>query len=555
MSRRGRDLLFEAMEHLGIQYLFGNPGTTELPVIDGCTAHPAVQYVTALHEDIAVAIAMGYARATGKVGVVNLHVAPGLAHGLGNLYNAWRASIPILVTAGQQETGLQLQEPILTGNLAEMARPYTKWSYEVKRVQDLPMALQRAFKEAMSPPAGPVFLSLPADVMLAETGADMPPITRVGTRFAGDPAAITTAAAILARAERPIIVAGDGVGLSGAWTELADLAERIGAPVFTEGLSTLANFSTRHPNFAGPLPASPAMRGVLADADVLFLCGVSSQAPTAYYDGGGPLVPASATVVALHHNPWELGKNQYAAAAILGDVQRSLVQLNREMAGQPGPGPTLLAERVRAVRAQSGARRERWQEQAALGRAATPIAAAHVAAELAAVWPQAGVLASEAISNNASFVNLVDFPEPLALYHGKGGGLGHAMGAALGIKLGDPARTVVSVVGDGTFLYYPQVLWTAASLGIHVLFVVLNNQSYRILKQGLKGMGGPWGPPGTYPPGLDISAPAMDFAAMAGLYGVAGERVTEPGQVRSALERGLSASGPYLLDVVIDRSV
>src|SRR5919202_1425596 len=152
--RRGRDVVFEALQAQGVRYVFGNPGTTELPILDGFTKHPSVQYVEALHEDIAVAMAMGYARLAGNLGCANVHGAPGLAHGLGNLYNAWRARIPLLVTAGQQHTRLLLWERIVPADLAAMARPFTKWAYEVRSVVDLPIALERAAKEALSPPTG-----------------------------------------------------------------------------------------------------------------------------------------------------------------------------------------------------------------------------------------------------------------------------------------------------------------------------------------------------------------------------------------------------------------
>src|ERR687885_414720 len=184
--RRGRDLLFEALQAQGVRYVFGNPGTTELPFLDGFTSHPKVTYVEALHEDIAVGMAMGYARLAGTLGAVNLHVAPGLAHGLGNLYSAWQARIPLLVTAGQQHTRLLVQEPILTADLVGMARPFTKWAYEVRFADELPTVLQRTLKEALAPPGGPVFLSLPSDVMLAEVGDEVPP-----PRLTSEPAPAT----------------------------------------------------------------------------------------------------------------------------------------------------------------------------------------------------------------------------------------------------------------------------------------------------------------------------------------------------------------------------
>lgn len=550
---RGRDLFFETLKALGVEYLFGNPGTTELPLIDGCTVHPEVKYVTALHEGIAVAMAMGYARASGRVGVANLHVAPGLAHGLSNLYNAHRAGIPLVVTAGQQDTRLTALDPILTADLVEMARPFTKWAYEVRHIDEWPVVLQRAFKIALAPPAGPVFLSLPADVMLAETEARALPVTRVGAAVLGDEQELRRAAELLATARNPVIVAGDGVGLSGAWDELVALSEALGASVYTEPLSTLANFPNGHPHWAGQLASSPGpMRATFTGVDVAFLCGFTTQAPVAFHDGGGPLIPPEVQCIFLHDNPWEIGKNQYGAAAILGQVKRSLGRLVEILAGMEKGE---VAARIQAARERGARRREDWQRQLDAVREQTPIAPVFVAAELGTLIPPEGVLVSETVSNTPPFVNLVPTRDPLGYWAGKGGGLGHAASAALGYRLGAPNRPVVSVVGDGAFLYYPQVLWTAVNAGVPVLYVVLNNTSYRILKQGLKGMGGPWGPEGSYPPGLDITGPDVDFAAMARSYGMEGERVTDPGALRGALERGLAAGRPYLLDVVIDKRI
>ena len=341
---RGRDLVFELLEQQAIPFLFGNPGTTELPLVDGCNDHTSVQYVMALHEDIAVGMAMGFARASGKLGVVNLHVAPGLAHGLGNLYNAWRARVPLLVTAGQQDTRLVIQEPILTGDLVDMARPFTKWAYEVRTPSDLPLALQRAYKEALSPPTGPVFLSLPSDVMLAPTSDCLARIRVPGGGTRGDEAELARAAALLAGAENPLIVSGDGIGLADAWPELVTIAERIGAPVFTEGLPGVWNFPNTHPQWRGILPdTASGFRTAFDGVDVALLCGFSSQAPLAIFDGQGPLIPQHVQTIALHDDPWQIGKNQPVAAGIQGDVKLNLAALLAALRATSQPRTALSA--------------------------------------------------------------------------------------------------------------------------------------------------------------------------------------------------------------------
>src|SRR6266542_373619 len=498
---KGRDLLFDALEQQDIGFLFGNPGTTELPLIDGCNDHPSVRYVMALHEDIAVGMAMGFARASGKVGVVNLHVAPGLAHGLGNLYNAWRARIPLLVTAGQQHTRLVIQEPILTADLVDMARPFTKWAHEVHFAEELPIALQRAFKEALTPPQGPIFLSLPVDVMLADTDQCLPRLAQFGTATRGDDAELARAAALLAAAENPLIVAGDGVGLSDAWPELIALA---------------------------------------------------------VFDAGGPLIPPTVKIVALNDNAWEIGKNQPVAAGILGDVKLNLGALMSALraTSQPRSAVSAATRRRSAIADFAEQRRARWQHRVAEARQRDVLSATAVAAELAEVMPAQSTFCDETVSNRQPFVNLLDFNSPLSYWSGKGGGLGFSMPGALGMKLARPDRVVVNGIGDGSFLYYPQALWTAANLELGtVVFIVLNNSSYRVLKIGVQRMGGPWDAGGAYPPGLDIEGPRVEIAATAQAMGVQAERIERPADLRPALERAFAAGRPYLLDIAVEGAV
>src|SRR4051794_25594163 len=244
-KRWTRDYLFDVLRLLDIRAIFGVPGTNEIPIIDG-TSDPAngVQYVQCLHENIALGAAMGYARMTGKPGVVVVHVTPGIAHSIGNLFNAWRSRTPLVIICCQQQNELVTQEPLLASNLVELARQYTKWAHEVRAPEEIPLVLQRAFKEAMAPPTGPVFLSVPWDFTIREIGEGdrVAGVTRVSPRFTGDPAAVTEAAKALAGAKNPIIVAGDAVGYAGAWPELQTLAELTGAPVLCQTFSSLANF-------------------------------------------------------------------------------------------------------------------------------------------------------------------------------------------------------------------------------------------------------------------------------------------------------------------------
>jgi benzoylformate decarboxylase len=557
-ATRCRDLFFAYLEEQGIRFIFGNPGTTELPLLDGCRDHPSVDYGLSLHEDVAVAEAMGYARASGTIGVVNLHVAPGLAHGLGNLYNAFRARVPLLVTAGQHHTGLLVHEPILTADLAALVRPFTKWAYEVRLAEELPIALQRAFKELTTPPYGPVFLSFPMDLMLedyaADSAADLPVRISWTAPTHPDEAAIERAAAVLSGAQQPLIIAGDGVGHARAWTEVAALAEALGATVRTEGYSTLWNFPNRHPLFGGPLPnTAAAMRPIFAAADVVLMCGVTSQAPVSRYDAGGPLVPWRVRTIALDDSPWEVGKNQPVEVGLIGEVGAGLRALAAAVRRSPPP-PAQVAARTAAAEQAGAERADEWDRRVGTARSSDRLSPVSIAAELRDLLPDA-VFVDETISNREAFVNVLDFADPLSYFAANGLSLGYSPGAAVGMQLALPDRRVVNLVGDGSLLYYPHALWNAANRGTPVLFVVLNNGQYRVLKLIIDRMGGPWSATGDMPPGLDIAGPPVDFVSLAESLGVTGERVATLPELRSALKRGVDAGRPYLIDAVLEQGL
>jgi len=549
-----RDLLLDFLTDQGVEYIFGNPGTTELPLVDACDAHPSIRYVLSLHEDVAVAQATGYARASGKIGVVNLHVAPGLAHGLGNLYNAFRARVPLLVTAGQQHTGLMIQDPILTADLAGMMRPFTKWAYEVTRLDELPIALQRAFKELTTPPYGPVFLSFPMNLLLEEhVGFPAARVSKVAAVQPDQPG-IDAAAAIFTAAAAPMIISGDGVGHAGAWDEVVQLAEAVGASIYTEGYSTLWNCPAGHPLFRGPMPNLPTdMRNRFDDVDTVLLCGVTSQSPVSRYDDGGPLVPWRLRIVAVDDSPWEVGKNHPVEVGLVGDVKSSLARILTAVRRTPVAEADLVT-RTEAVRAASAERVRTWASKVESARTAGTISPTLVAAELRDVLPAGSVFVDETISNRPSFVNVLRFDDPLSYFAANGLSLGYSAGVAVGIKMALPQRRVVNVVGDGSLMYYPQALWNAAHEETPVLFVVLNNGEYRVLKMITDRMGGPWGGSTEMPVSLDIEKPAIDFVALARSLGVEAERVSTPAELRPALSRGIDAKQPYLVEVVLEQT-
>lgn len=548
----GKHAFLELLRQEGVAYVFGNPGTTELPLMDALATAPDPGYVLGLQEAAVVAMADGYAQASGKLAVVNLHVAPGLGNGLGMLYDAQKAGAPLLVTAGQHDQTFNLTEPILWADLPPIARPFVKWSAEVRRLPDLPRAVHRAAKTALAPPTGPVFLSLPADVLQAEGDVDLGAPTRVAPRIRGDQAAVEAAADLLARAERPLIMAGDAVAQSRAHAELVAVAECLGAPVYAEGVASTASFPASHPLFRGTLVRSaPAIRQVLSQADLLF--SVGGDLLTMSLPSDVDPVPPDLPIVHLDTDPWELGKNYPACVAILGDPKATLPDLLAALAARMGPAERERTQaRLEATRA---AKRRHAEELAARARAdahkvpITPIALMHAVAS--ALSPEA-VVVDETISSGAGLRAFLRSDDPQSFFGLRGGGIGWGLPAAIGVKLALPERPVVGLVGDGSAMYTCQALWTAARYRIGVVIVILNNASYRILKQRIHAMKGLAAQTDRYV-GMDLEDPRVDYVRLAESLGVAAERIEKTAEVGPALARALAAGRPTLIDIGLDR--
>ena len=339
----GKRAFLELLRQEGVTVLFGNPGTTELPLMDALAVETGMRYVLGLQEAAVMAMADGYAQASGRLAVVNLHVAPGLGNAMGMLYDAQKAGAPILVTAGQHDQRFNFTEPILWADLPRVARPFVKWSAEVRRLEDLPRAVHRAAKTALSPPTGPVFLALPADVLFAEAELDLGAPTQIGPRLRGDSESIAAAADLLAKAERPVIVAGDAVAQSGALAELALLAEMLGAPVHIECVANTAAFPTSHALFRAPLPkVANLVAKVLERHDLLFAVGANLF--TFSLPSDAEPIPPGLAIVHLDTDAWEIGKNYPAQVAILGDPKATLPELEAALSARMTPA---LQERAR----------------------------------------------------------------------------------------------------------------------------------------------------------------------------------------------------------------
>src|SRR5215510_4701962 len=549
----GAQALFEMMIRAGVRHVFGNPGTTELPLMDQFAARDDVEYILALQEDSALGIAAGYAEAAGRAAVVNLHASPGLAHALGNLYNAYRAGTPLIVTAGQQDTRAMIDEPLLYADMLQLARQHTKWCWEVHHASEIPAALARAFKIAQTPPTGPVFLSLPVNVMEERAEIELPAVTEIGSRVRGDRSKIKEAAALLSQSKNPAIISGDGCARSGGLAELVRLAEMIAARVHAEPLNSLLVFPTDHPLYAGPLfPNAKQTRGLLEGVDVIVAIGVNNLAPLVYTGAG--MIPDGVRMIQIDAGEHELGKTYPAEVAILADPRSAIEELIAELAPFASGAAEQLKRRREMITSHIAGVRAKFEENASQFSEDGPMSPAYVARELRRAAAPDAVLVDESVTSTAFVRTLFTLSEPGTFFYAKGGSLGLALPEAVGVKLAKPDRQVICTLGDGTALYTIQGIWTAARYRLGVKFIIFNNSSYMILKGGLLALNGASAERGVFV-GMDITEPEVDFVKIAESMGLAARRVLKASELRSALDWSFNESGPTLLDVTIGREV
>jgi len=547
----GKQAFLQILKQEGVSVMFGNPGTTELPLMDGLARAPGIRYVLALQEAAAIAMTDGYAQASGGLGAVNVHVSPGLGNAMGMLYDAYKAGTPMLLTAGQHDQCFTVTEPILWSDLPPVAQPYVKWSTEVRRLEDLPRIVRRAVKTATAHPTGPVFLSLPVDVLNAERDVDLGGSTRVAPRIVGDRKAIDEAARRLARAERPLLVAGDAVAHSNALPELVELAELLGAPVVTEGVASTCSFPFSHPLYIGSFPrVAPPIRAFLMRYDLL--CSIGGDLFTLSLPSDVEPMPDGLDVIHIDVDPWEIGKNYAAAVGIQGDPKATLPELCEAVRRHTSKtGHPQAARRREAVAAAFAKERAEMEQKAHEAAVQSPMGALALVHAVAKATPAGATIVEETISSAAGVRHFFRCEDAKSFFGLRGGGIGWGLPAAVGVKLALPDRPVIAMIGDGSAMYTCQALWTAARESLAIVYVIFNNASYRILKQRTLALKGFSAEDDLYV-GMDLDKPFIDHVGLARSLGVPGERVEKTAEVGPAVGRGLASGGPYLIDVRID---
>jgi benzoylformate decarboxylase len=445
----------------------------------------------------------------------------------------------------------------LDGDTVSVARPWTKWSVEVQRVEDVPTVVRRAVQTALTPPTGPVFLSLPVDVQLESAdGLDLAPPHIPDRRVRPPLDALHKAAEILAQARNPAILAGSRVTEASAVDELVTLAERLGAPVLAEQQSSHGRLPmpADHPLYTGTLPLwAPDVRQRLADFDVVFVVGMNLLRLFIYREPARA-IPEHIRLIHLDVDAWELGKNYPVEVGLLGDPKAGLAELAQRVSEiQSADQVRAAAQRREEYAAQRAAERETLLAEMDAQRDQRPMTPFTFMGALCRVLPPNAAVVEESVTTHHNLLERLGvLRDPSGRFAHRGWALGWGLGCATGVKLAWPDRPVMALLGDGAALYGIQGLWTAAHHHIPVTFLIANNAQYRILKIGGDVMQLPQMVKRKYL-GLDLVEPEVDFVGLARSFGVAAHRVTEPDELSERVHDALNRTEPILLDVPIER--
>lgn len=556
-TRTGRFALIEQLMADGMDVMYGNPGTVEQGFLDALEEFPDFRYVLTLQETIAVAMADGHARATKRPTAVQLHSGVGLGNGVGMLYQAMRGHAPLVVLAGEAGIPYDATDAQMAADLVAIARPVTKWATRVVDPASLLRVLRRAVKIAATPPMGPVFVALPADVLDAPSLEQVMPTVVPSTKTAPADADVDAAVDLLVGARRPLIIMGDGVAYAHAQEQLRRVAETLGADVWGADHSEV-NIPFDHPLYRGSLGHmfGAASRRVTHEADAILIVG------TYVFPEVFPLLEdvfaPSAKIVHVDLNAYEIGKNHRVDLGLVSDPALTLAALAERLDARLDAG----ARRDAQSRRETATARQRAEREAEIAsdRAAAdgmPLRASVFAAALARRAPDDVIVFDEALTSSPDITRYLVPRHPDHFFQTRGGSLGVGIPGALGIKVARPEKTVIGFTGDGGSMYTIQALWTAAHHGIGAKFVICNNRSYKLLKLNILQY---WTeqigvPPHAFPRSFDLTPPVIDFVGLAAAMGVPGRRVERPDQVDEAVEAMLAHDGPFLVDLVLGDDV
>lgn len=520
-----RDAVIDLLRQFGMTSIFGNPGSTELPLF--LNFPEDFRYVLGLQESVVVGMADGYAQATRNAAFVNLHSAAGVGHAMGNIFTAFKNRTPMVITAGQQSRAILPFDPFLfSGQATELPKPYVKWSCEPARAEDVPLAIARAYYMAMQEPRGPVLVSIPADDWDKPAQRVAARVVSTGSR--PEPFVLDQIGGALDACERPAFVVGAAVDRGEAWDEVVRLAERHQARVFIAPMSGRCGFPHDHPLFAGFLPAiREKIVAALGGHDLIMAIG--APAFTYHVEGKGPHVPPGATLCQLIEDPNIAAWTPVGTSAV-GSIRLAVLDLLSRPAPKSRTMPAPRAARPRAEPPASGER----------------MSVAYVLQTLAEIREPADIVVEEAPSARPVMHQYLPFFRSETFYTMCSGGLGYGLPAAVGVAMAKPDARVIGLIGDGSSMYSIQALWSAAQLKLPITFLILKNRRYAALEEFAPVFG--FGPGDTLE-GTEL--PDLDFVALARGHGCDAVRVEHADTLRDTLAQALRSPVPLLVEIEV----
>ena len=548
----GKQALMEMLRAEGVRYIFGNPGTSESPIMSSLPDYRDIKYVLVTQEGVAMGMADGYSSATGVPSLVNLHIDTGLANGVSLLHHAMDGGVPLVLTAGNKDIRKFTEG---RSDLVAMVRQFTKWSAEVTHPEQLPGMLRRAFNEAKTPPTGPTFVDFAANAL--DDTAEMEIISSPTGYFqlSPDQTAVQSAADLLSQSSRPIMVVGDRLAQSQGVDEAVQLAELLGARVYTTSYARM-NFPSGHAQFLGQInPTLPASRELLSAGDVVLAVGTNVFSGFFYFSGR--ILAPSTKLIHVDSAPREIGKSEPTDVGIIADPKTALRCLTDAVAdGMSGVQREAARLRATTVTEEKSDNKAAWEARLKQRWQQRPMSPERMMTELARALPADAIVVDDAISSKDALHGAVEFNEADSIFGERIGAIGWGMGGAMGVKLAHPDRPVIAVVGDGSAMMTVQALWTAANENIPVVYLICNNRSYRILKINMdvyktQVLGEPR--PDEYE-GMDFPLP-LNIAGIANAMGVYGRTIEDPEELAPSIRQAVELNRPVVLDVVIDGSV
>ncbi|NPV84776.1 MAG: thiamine pyrophosphate-binding protein [Anaerolineae bacterium] len=554
-QKTGGEALLEQFAIDGHTFMFGNPGTQEDGFLSKIPQYPQIQYILALHETVALMMADGYARATQKPALVQIHSTPGLGNTIGAIYQAMRGHSPLVIIGGDAGTQYLNMDAQMAGDYLSMARPVTKYADLVTHPSSLLRTVRRAIKIAATPPMGPVYVCLPADIINAPCPEEIFPTHIPSTRVTPTQDFINQVVPLLANARQPVIFIGDGIAQSNAHRELIRLAELIGAEVWGADEGDL-NMSYTHPLYQGQtghvfgslsLPIS-------TKGDVILICG-TYMLPEVFPETGNIFAP-NAKIIHIDLNAYEIAKNHRVDFSIVSDPKLTLASLCEALSATMSPEQHQQAKkRVQAISQRKEETRNKQIQEDQKRYNTLPMPAAQFMQELAAILPKDALIFDEALTCSPVLTRYLQPNLPGHFFQTRGGSLGVGLPGALGLKLAHPDKVVFGFSGDGAAMYTIQSLWTAARYNIGAKLVICNNQTYMLLKVNSARYWQEHGIQTTLFPDFYDLNPRIDFVGMAHAMGVPGVRVEKPEQIRPVILQAIDHQGPFLIDLVIANEV